>query len=288
MLVEEDEWIAAKGRLLVERHIATAMATAHWHDHVELNLLLGGRMTYLFNGRQEHVEAGRLVLFWAAIPHQTIAVNGTALLLCVYLPLADFLALPLDRGERQSIMQGKFLVEPAGDTADAVLLPRWEREWKGASTARRRLIADEVRLRVRRLVMDGIGTDGTPTSASPTPPAGTAVRQVEALTELIGTHYATALGVSDLARLASIHPSTANRAFRKVLGLSVNAYLTRYRIARAMQLLTDTDTPIVQIGFDCGFGSNSRFYESFREHTGTTPRHFRRSVGLTRPPGAEG
>ncbi|MGO8112870.1 hypothetical protein AB9E26_37020, partial [Rhizobium leguminosarum] len=28
-----------------------------------------------------------------------------------------------------------------------------------------------------------------------------------------------------------------------------------------MQLLTDTEDPVLQIGFDCGFGSSSRFYE---------------------------
>lgn len=32
---------------MVERHIADAMAAPHWHDHVELNLLMEGRMTYL-------------------------------------------------------------------------------------------------------------------------------------------------------------------------------------------------------------------------------------------------
>ncbi|UIL32003.1 AraC family ligand binding domain-containing protein (plasmid) [Rhizobium leguminosarum] len=102
------EWIGSRGQFLIERHIADAMAAPHWHDHVELNLLMAGQMTYLFNGRLEQVEAGRLVLFWAAIPHQTIAVAENAPLVCLYLPLIDFLGLPVDRKARQSIMQGGF------------------------------------------------------------------------------------------------------------------------------------------------------------------------------------
>nr|WP_246813039.1 helix-turn-helix transcriptional regulator [Rhizobium changzhiense] len=101
--------------------------------------------------------------------------------------------------------------------------------------------------------------------------AGHAVRHVELLIDLINSRYADPVGVADLARLAGMHPSIANSAFRKILGISVNEYLTRHRIARAMQLLTDTEDPVLQIGFDCGFGSSSRFYEIFKERTGRPP-----------------
>ena len=40
----------ACGRFDIEQHIAEPMSAAHWHDHVELNLLLSGDMSYLFNG----------------------------------------------------------------------------------------------------------------------------------------------------------------------------------------------------------------------------------------------
>ncbi|MGO7465143.1 hypothetical protein ACCS53_37765, partial [Rhizobium ruizarguesonis] len=71
------------------------------------------------------VEAGRLVLFWAAIPHQTIAVAETEPNVCLYLPLIDFLGLPVDRKARQAIMQGRFLAQANPDTMAALTLPRW-------------------------------------------------------------------------------------------------------------------------------------------------------------------
>lgn len=278
---EPGEWIGSRGQFLIERHTADTMAAAHWHDHIEVNLLLEGQMTYLFNGRQEQVEAGRLVLFWAAIPHQTIAVTANAPLVCAYLPLVDFLALPIDGEARQSIMQGRFLTEENREMSDVVLIPRWEKEWQTGSAVRRGLIAEEMKLRMRRLILDSsVGAKST-TSILPISSAGHAVRHVEQLTQLINSQYANPISVPDLAKLAGMHASTANKAFRDVLGISVNEYLTRYRIARAMQRLTDTNDPVLQIGFDCGFGSSSRFYEIFKERTGTTPRHFRESI---RPP----
>lgn len=279
---KRQEWIEAKGQFLIERHTADTMTTAHWHDHIEINLLLEGAMTYLFNGRQEQVDAGRLIVFWAAIPHQTIAVSESAPLVCIYLPLADFLSLPIDREVRQSIMQGRFLVERGFETADLIVVPRWEGEWRSGSAARRGLVTEEVRLRIRRFILDNVEMENAETPASPASLAGHGVRHVEQLIDLINSRYANPISVPDLAELAGMHPTTANKAFRTVLGMSVNEYLMRYRITRAMQRLTDTDNPILQIGFDCGFGSSSRFYEIFKQRTGTTPRQFRESVRSTR------
>ncbi|OCJ10275.1 AraC family transcriptional regulator [Rhizobium sp. AC27/96] len=280
---ERGEWIGSRGQFLIERHTADTMAAAHWHDHVEVNLLMEGEMTYLFNGRQERVEAGRLVLFWAAIPHQTIAVSANAPLVCAYLPLVDFLALPIDGEARQAIMQGRFLREGNRETPDTIMVPRWEKEWRTGNAVRQRLIVEEVRLRMRRLILDNSERADSTISISPVSSGGQTVRYVETLTNLINSQYANPISVTDLAKLAGIHASTANKAFRSVLGMSVNDYLTRYRIARAMQRLTDTNDPVLQIGFDCGFGSSSRFYEIFKERTGTTPRQFRESIGSVRP-----
>ncbi len=267
--------IISQGDFLIERHIARAMGAAHWHDHVEINFLLNGRMTYLFSGRQEQIETGRLALFWAAIPHQTIAVTPDAPLICIYLPLVDFLALAINRKARQSIMQGRFLTETRPQLANAILLPQWVEEWQDGNTARRQLIADEVRLRVRRLVLDAADGHAPAAGKSVVTPVGPAVRRAEMLTNLINIHYAKPLSMPKLAELAGIHPSTANKIFREVLGISVNEYLTRYRLARAMQKLADTKEPILQIAYDCGFASTSRFYDVFRQRTGTTPKQFR-------------
>lgn len=277
--VEREALMTSAGGFLIERHIADAMSAAHWHDHVELNFLVKGQMTYIFNGRQEQVEAGRLVLFWAAIPHRTIAVTPDAPLICIYLPLADFLSLPIERHVRQSIMQGRFSADTRPYPSDAMLLPQWVTDWQHGDAARRQLILDEVKLRIRRFVLDT--PDDTRDLAPPrsTPAVSIAVQRAETLTDLIHARYSEPVSLPMLAGLAGIHPSTANKIFRSVLGISVNEYLTRYRLARAMQQLAETSSPILQIAYDCGFGSASRFYDIFKRRTGTTPRLFRSSLG---------
>ncbi len=269
----EGRWQGSPRDFLVEEHMADTMASAHWHDHIEINLLREGSMTYLFNGKQEHVEAGRLVLFWAAIPHQTVVVTPQSPLVCAYLPLADFLAMPIEATARQAILQGAFIHEP--NPADGAWSSgaRWVQEWSEGDQARRQLVMDEVAVRVRRLVLDH--ADAGVTRRSATALAGSGIRYTQALTEIISKRYREPLTLTAIAKLARVHPTTANRAFRDVLGISVMDYVTRFRLSRAMQRLAETDDPILEIAHDCGFGSSARFYVAFKHHTEDTPRQFR-------------
>jgi len=267
------EWSAPSHNFFVESHIANTMAAAHWHDHVELNLLLDGSMTYLFNGRQLDVEAGRLVLFWAAIPHQAITVSAPAPLICIYLPLSDFLSLAIDPGVRQEIMQGAFVMEPELRPETALVAARWKDEWITGGEVRRQLVCDEVKLAVRRLIL--AQTDKRVTNSAAGLPHNQSIRHTQLLTEVINQHFTETLTLATLARFAGVHPTTANRAFREVLGISVMEYLTRYRLARAMQRLAETEDGILQVALECGFGSSSRFYQIFKHRSGKTPREFR-------------
>ncbi len=61
------------------------------HNEIELNYLESGSLTYLLGGRKVTIEAGRLSVFWAAIPHQIIHVGGRSSYFVGTLPLAWFL-----------------------------------------------------------------------------------------------------------------------------------------------------------------------------------------------------
>jgi AraC-like DNA-binding protein/quercetin dioxygenase-like cupin family protein len=261
------------GRFEIEQHVAEPMSAAHWHDHVEINLLVSGAMTYLFNGREERVEAGHLVLFWAAIPHRTIDVEAGSPLICIYLPLAEMLSLPIEREAKQAVMQGSFLVTAAADALDISVASRWIVEWTGGNDAVRRIVAEEVNLRVRRMLLSPLAMRPARSGAGSV--GRSQVRRAEELIELIKQHYAEPLSLPLLASMAGIHPSTAASAFRSVLGISLNEYLIRYRLALAMHRLADTADPILDIAFSSGFGSTSRFYDLFKRRTGRTPNQFR-------------
>ena len=65
------------------------------------------------------------------------------------------------------------------------------------------------------------------------------------------------------------------RSFKKYYGLTATDYINGLRINYASNLLLNTNRPIIDICFDCGFQSLSYFYRVFKEENGLTPGEFR-------------
>jgi transcriptional regulator GlxA family with amidase domain len=72
--------------------------------------------------------------------------------------------------------------------------------------------------------------------------------------------------------------STLHRHFRAALGASPIEYLVRTRIRHARDLLQQTDLPVTEIAFECGFESADYFSRCFRNSTGLSPRAYRKAM----------
>jgi AraC family transcriptional regulator len=68
------------------------------------------------------------------------------------------------------------------------------------------------------------------------------------------------------------------RAFKESTGLSPNAWLRQLRLEQAMQMLRDTDDPVVSIAAALGYASQTAFAAAFRKLTGETPSDWRRRM----------
>ncbi|MFS0727119.1 AraC family transcriptional regulator [Paenibacillus sp. 1P07SE] len=92
----------------------------------------------------------------------------------------------------------------------------------------------------------------------------------------IDIHPEEDLGLSRLARLASVTPAHYSRVFKQLTGMTVSSYVTAKRMQRAAELLLHTDHPVKSIAELCGVDSMSYFHRMFRQHNGTTPLAFKR------------
>jgi signal transduction histidine kinase/CheY-like chemotaxis protein/ABC-type sugar transport system substrate-binding protein len=63
--------------------------------------------------------------------------------------------------------------------------------------------------------------------------------------------------------------------FRKELGLTPVAYLNRYRVQQAKQLLKNTHKSITEIALEVGFSGSSYFSRVFHRETGMSPAEYR-------------
>ncbi len=270
---------------LTEMHVVEPMPEAHWHDHVELNLLTRGAMTYLINGSQVTLRAGSLYCFWAAVPHQVTAAEPQSELVCTYLPFADLLSLVISGDFKNDLMSGSILTTPQIDPADTVLLTRWARDWGRGSEQLAEIMRDEVRLRLRRLAVDHIRSDMMAGAAEAEPRRSTqhaterrAASRVQQMTTFINEEFSRPINVGDVAKVGRLHPTNATALFQKVLGQTIAQYLRQRRISHALWLLANTDMAIIEVAFESGHGSLSRFYDAFHRRVGCTPKDYRRRL----------
>lgn len=86
-----------------------------------------------------------------------------------------------------------------------------------------------------------------------------------------------------LAADAGMSTRQLERLFMRYLNCSPKRYYLESRLARARNLLLQTDLPLIEIAIASGFASSSHFSKCYRERYGTTPyreRGIRRAGGL--------
>lgn len=93
----------------------------------------------------------------------------------------------------------------------------------------------------------------------------------------INEHFTEPISLESLANQASLSPYYFTRVFTRQTGMTPHQYLIATRIGAAKFLLKTTDVPIKEIGFSCGFFSESSFCTTFRKWEHITPSEYRNS-----------
>lgn len=85
------------------------------------------------------------------------------------------------------------------------------------------------------------------------------------------------LNVDEVLRQVPLSRSAAYRRFRQQLGRSPKQEQMRLRIARARELLEDTDLSVAEVGQRVGYEEAKYFIHVFKHQTGTTPLKHRKA-----------
>lgn len=93
--------------------------------------------------------------------------------------------------------------------------------------------------------------------------------------DFLQRNYSRPIGVEEAAREARVSRSYLYRAFQAEFGCSPSAYLTRYRIQRARQLLRHSALPVGAVAASVGFEDPLYFSRVFRRETGQSPTEYR-------------
>lgn len=93
--------------------------------------------------------------------------------------------------------------------------------------------------------------------------------------ELMNRQLADDFCLAALAEAAQLSEYHFSRLFKRATGLAPSHYFIRLRMARARQLLLETDLSVIAIGLEVGYSSASHFSQIFRREVGVTPSAYR-------------
>jgi AraC-like DNA-binding protein len=109
-------------------------------------------------------------------------------------------------------------------------------------------------------------------------------QQVRLARLLLDRSYYSPITIEDLSREVALSPYYLIRAFRHVYKQTPHQYLMAQRIARAKELLRNSDLSITEICSAVGFESLGSFSTLFRKVAGVSPRAYRTSSQPTPTP----
>ena len=285
--------------LWVRRGAPPAMLSMHRHDDVEINLVLDGRLHYLFGGQSLTIGEGEIAVFWAAQPHGLVD-SRTGDMCWLHVPFAQFLAWGLPESQTAPLLAAQPLITHAPELADRIahMAEQWGREIEGSEvgdpvgegTAEGdddgpddagdadglEIALLEIQAAVRRVLRaSSRATPALPADGAGSVPAER-LRQVSAMAQFMRDHHRSELRIADVAAAVHLTPSHAMTVFRRTVGVTLGQYVTMCRVAEAQRLLLTTSLRVTEIAEEAGFGSLSSFYEHVSEACGMTPRGYRR------------
>ncbi len=93
----------------------------------------------------------------------------------------------------------------------------------------------------------------------------------------INNYYNTHLKIPDLAKMDGISMTQYNLHFKKQMGMAPTKYIIYLRMKLAKELIETSNLPLTQISFMCGYEDYNFFAKVFKNHTGISPKKFRKS-----------
>jgi AraC-like DNA-binding protein/mannose-6-phosphate isomerase-like protein (cupin superfamily) len=251
---------------------------SHWHDEAELTLVTSGAGTYHIAFSDTPVRKGTLVFIPPQILHSVTTAEPERMESETFVFHLNFIGAQMG-----DICSAKYLTPLSNQQ---YVLPFVIAPSHPASAGLRQLFEAVCRLYRTKstgweLGMRGYLSEivflllpyGKKENAAALLNTGASEKLKEALS-FMEKNYAQPLSIHAVAEVCGYSECHFMRFFKTYTGMTCIRWLNNLRLEKAAELFSGGATDILNTALDCGYGSLSYFYRSFREKYGMTPRMF--------------
>lgn len=239
---------------------------AHFHQHLEFFLSLGGQTKMVVEDRERLLQPGEAAFVWPNAVHSYAAMPENA----YYLGIVD---VPVIGGYASTF--AKWDCTDPFIPVEKVHPEVWR--CMEALMAQPDMAAplkqSYLGIVVGRLLEALPLTERTQAAGHDT---------LRGLMEYIHAHIAEPLSLERLSRELFMNKYSISKLFSQRIGCSLRTYLNAIRTSRARAMLADPGVSIHQVIEACGFESERTFYRVFQANCGATPRACRTQASRPR------
>lgn len=259
---------------------------SHWHDDIELALVVDGSKQYNINGQIITVAKGDGLFINSRQLHSGFSLEKTdceyictlfhPILLCSNKYMEDTFVRPIVSNQA---LPYKYL---------SANIP-WEREildsLRMLLNASKHESEPTFHLKAHRVffrIWEHLYTFNQKLCPVNTKPIGNNnLTSLKEMLAYIHNQYEGKLTLEDIAKAGNMSESSCNTVFREYLHQTPMEYVINYRLNISMDLLKSTNLTITDICHSVGFSGASYFSETFRKHIGCSPSVYRKQTEPT-------
>ena len=251
--------------LLSYHHNLMSETPLHWHNFIEIELVLGGTAEHIHNGIVSTLKRGHVSLFRINDYH---AVKNVQELDVLCLSIKDN-AISEKTLAMLNSTQNNLAFDLDDETFNTVHF-FCEACVKENSLHNRnedyiKNILDCILILLLRF-----------NNAEALPVKKHHNSQINNAINYLHSHFRENPSLNDVAKISHYSSTHFSHVFRKKIGCPFNDYLNELKISYAKQLLNTTNLKIIDIGYQSGFNSYNNFYSTFKQHTNLSPAEYKK------------
>ncbi len=247
-----------------QRHYVHCM---HWHDDLELAVILGGEGKTVFNGVETDLAPGDVFLLSYNDCHDILPTKNLVIYnLNVYQSFLGSDLLKYTSGINNLSCHIK------GDELSAIvylckklisLQEKYEKHQRDMDLLSAKLL-------ISNLFMLIINKSHHTPKHIPS--------QIQKIVEYINHNLEKDLTLKTVASVFSVSANYMGKVFQKSMQMTYNEYINKARLRHACALLMNSSIPIKEIAEASGYGSIEHFYYVFKKYMLSTPTEYRKRI----------